>query len=262
MMKAFGFTVLFVVTNASLLLLYPLTPGRFLTAAAWYTAGTTVILFLLFNPRCGWLVPTQTQVPCGSRPAVALTFDDGPSTEVTPRVLAILRAAQVPATFFCIGRLVEEHPDLARRIVSEGHVIGNHTYAHPALFCFLTPGRLRREVRQAQVAIADATGQRPTLFRSPVGLRHGWLSLVLTRESLSLVLWQLRTLDTRATTPDALLARVLDRVRPGGIVLLHDRPGLGAEAMLEALPEIITQLKARGYEFVSVGRPAETELPV
>jgi peptidoglycan/xylan/chitin deacetylase (PgdA/CDA1 family) len=192
-------------------------------------------------------------VPCGIRPTVALTFDDGPSPDVTPRVLAILREQQVPATFFCIGSLVDAHPDLARRIVEDGHAIGNHTYLHPALFCFLTPRRLRWEIRRGQEAIVRATGVRPTLFRSPVGLRHAWLGPFLEREALSLILWQLRSFDTRATTAGALLERIIEQIRPGGIVLLHDRPGAGADAMLGALPELIGRLKDRGYEFVSVG---------
>ena len=260
-MKAFGFVLLFVATNASVLLLYPLTPGRVLAAGALFTGGTTAIVFLLFHPRSRWLAPSQNRVPCGSRPCVALTFDDGPSPDITPRVLAILREKRVPATFFCVGSRVDQRPDLARLVVHDGHVIGNHTYSHPALFCFLTPRRLRREIQRAQDSIVRATGVRPSLFRPPVGSRHAWLAPTLAREALALVLWQLRSFDTRATTADALLARLLDQVQPGGIVLLHDRSGAGAEAMLTALPELIGRLKDRGYQFVSVGRPLPAGLP-
>jgi len=183
---------------------------------------------------------------------VALTFDDGPSPDVTPRVLDILREKNASATFFVVGRQVERHPELARRVSAEGHVIGNHTYSHPPLFCFLSPRRLREEVERAQDVIFGATSVRPRHFRSPVGLRHPILKAALDRVNLDFVLWRLRTYDTRALTPDGLRRRILERVRPGAIVLLHDRGGPGAAAMLTALPDVIDALRARGYEFVTV----------
>jgi peptidoglycan/xylan/chitin deacetylase (PgdA/CDA1 family) len=253
MTKAIAFLILFALTHASLLLLlFPFTPGRLLATTALYVCGNAFMLVVLFHPQNRWLADHQTVVRCGTRPCVALTFDDGPSPEITPRVLEILRERNVKATFFSTGSQVERHPDLARLVTSEGHVIGNHTYSHPQLFCFLTPRRLRDEIERAQQAISQATGVRPRHFRSPVGLRHPLLAPTLDRASLELVLWQIRTYDTRNVAAADLRRRILDRVRPGAIVLLHDRSSKGSRAMLAALPDVIDRLRASGYEFVTI----------
>ena len=252
MTRAVGVVLLFALTNASLLLLFPFSVRRLVLAAVLYGGGTAVMLVILFHPGSRWLLDRRTEVPCGSRPCVALTFDDGPSSEVTRRVLDILRDKQAKATFFLVGREVERNPELARRIAREGHGVGNHTYSHPSLFCFLSPRRLREEIGRTQDAVVRITGTRPRHFRSPVGLRHPILKAALEREALEFVLWQLRTYDTRVLTPETLRRRILDRVRPGAIVLLHDRPGPGASAMLAALPDVIDGLRARGFELVTV----------
>jgi len=250
--RALAFGLLFVLTNATLLLLVPLTVGRFLVVAALYAAGTGLMLLALFHPGAEWLASSRRRVACGNRPCVALTFDDGPSPEVTPKVLAILEEKNVRATFFMIGRRVVASPDLARRIVRAGHAVGNHTHSHPALFCFLTPRRLHREIQQAQDAILQATGVRPSIFRPPVGLRHPLLRPSLEHASLELVLWRLRSYDTRKVTAHELRTRILTRVQPGAIILLHDRPGPGSSSMLASLPGVIDALSAGGFDFVTV----------
>ncbi|HEX9093759.1 MAG TPA: polysaccharide deacetylase family protein [Coriobacteriia bacterium] len=252
MTKPLGIVLLFVLTNGSLLLLFPFSIRRLVLTALLYASGTAVMLVILFDPHSRWLLDRTTEVPCNGHPCVALTFDDGPSSDVTPRVLDILRDKKVPATFFLVGREVERNPGLARRMRHEGHVIGNHTYSHPPLFCFLSPWRLRDEIEKAQEAIFRATGDRPRHFRSPVGLRHPVLKLALERAALEFVLWQLRTYDTWALTSDTLRRRILEQVRPGSIVLMHDRSGPGADAMVAALPDVIDGLRARGYELVTL----------
>jgi peptidoglycan-N-acetylglucosamine deacetylase len=259
MTKLVWFLLLFTATNASALFLFPLTLGRFFLATGLYAGGTALMLVLLFHPRSRWLAAAQCTVSCGADACVALTFDDGPSADVTPRVLAILREKDVRATFFLVGREVDRNPTLARDVRAEGHAIGNHTYSHPSLFCFLTPRRLRDEIGRAQQAIRRTTGVRPAFFRSPVGLRHPLLEPVLEQASLRFVLWALRTYDTRALKADALRRRILDRVKPGSIILLHDRSGPGSEAMLATLPRVIDSLRAQGYRFVTIeeaGPPA------
>jgi len=250
--KALGLVLLFALTNASLLLLFPFSLGRLVLTAVLYAGGTAVMLVILLHPGSRWLLDRRTAVPCASHPCVALTFDDGPSPEVTPRVLDILREKKAKATFFLVGQQVELNPGLARRMSHEGHAIGNHTWSHPPLFCFLSPRRLREEIERAQDAIFRVTGVRPRHFRSPVGLRHPVLKQALERAALEFVLWRLRTYDTRAVTYEKLRRRILEQVRPGAIVLLHDRPGPGASAMLAALPDVIDGLRSRGYELVTV----------
>lgn len=262
MAKLVWFLLLFTLTNASVLLLFPFTLSRVLLVAGLYAGGTALMLVLLFHPRSRWLATAQCTVSCGADPCVALTFDDGPSSDVTPRVLEILREKNIKATFFLVGSQVDLNPAVAREVYAEGHAIGNHTYSHPPLFCFLTPRRLRDEITRAQEAIIRATGVRPDCFRSPVGLRHPLLEPALEQASLKFVLWALRTYDTRALKADALCHRILDNVQPGSIILLHDRPGPGSEAMLAALPGVIDRLHAWGYQFVTLGESTlATPLP-
>ncbi len=252
MTRALGFALLLVLTNATLLFLLPFSVIRFLAVAVLYAAGLVAMLVILFHPRNRWFLVPRTDVGSGARRCVALTFDDGPSLDVTARVLDILRQKRAKASFFAIGRQVERHPDLARRAVAEGHVVANHTYSHPPLFCFLSPRRLRREIERTQDVIHAIAGVRPRHFRSPVGLRHPLLKAELERADLELVLWRLRSYDTWPTTRDELRRRILERVRPGAIVLLHDRPGPSTAAMVDALPDVIDALRDRGYELVTV----------
>lgn len=253
MVKAAIFLLLFLSTNASLLLLYPFKLPRFLLVAAIYTTGTVIMLYLLFNPRNQWLVANRSRVDCNGRPCVALTFDDGPSVTDTPRLLDILRDKKVTATFFVVGERAEQHPEIVRRARAEGHLVGNHTWSHPSLFCFLTPARLRAEIERGEESVQRTCGFRPRYFRSPVGLRHPLLGPYLREAGLEYISWSIRTGDSFGLKSEVLASRILDNVASGDIILLHDRVSGGARVMLETLPAIIDKLRSRGFEFVSVG---------
>lgn len=250
MIRAASFALLFLLTNSALLLLFPFELSRFVLAAALYTPGTLLMLYLLFHPRNQFLVSNRSRVDIAGRRCLALTFDDGPTTRHTPALLRILAEKGVKATFFVVGRQAEEHPDLLRRVVAEGHQVGNHTYSHPSLFCFLTPRRLREEIERGQRAVVDACGIAPRHFRSPVGLRHPLLQVYLQRADLEYISWRVRAFDTRVQTPGAIARQITGNAAPGDIILLHDCAGEAAERMLEALPGILDALKNRGFEFV------------
>jgi peptidoglycan-N-acetylglucosamine deacetylase len=253
MMKAAIFLLLFALTHASLALLYPFTLQRFSLAVGLYTAGTLIMLYLLFHPRNQWLVANRSQVDCHDGPCVALTFDDGPSPSDTPKLLDILRDKKVTATFFVIGERAEQHPEIVRRACAEGHLVANHTWSHPSLFCFLTPARLQTEIQRAEESIQRICGYRPRYFRSPVGLRHLLLGPYLRNAGLEYISWRIRTFDTFGSKSEVLAGRILNHVVPGDIILLHDRLSGGAQGMLDALPGVIDQLRGRGFEFVPVG---------
>jgi peptidoglycan/xylan/chitin deacetylase (PgdA/CDA1 family) len=253
MVKAAIFLLLFTLTNASLLLLYPYKQSRLAIVAAIYATGTIVMLYFLFHPRNQWLVRNRSWVDCGRRPCVALTFDDGPSPTDTPRLLDILREKNVKATFFVVGERAEQYPEIVRRTYAEGHLVGNHTWSHPSLFCFLTPARLRSEIERGENSVEKICGFRPRYFRSPVGLRHPLLELYLKEEGLEYISWRLRTWDTFGFKSRDLTSRILNKVVSGDIILLHDRLASGAGAMLNALPGIIDELRRRGFDFVLAG---------
>lgn len=251
MIRAAAFTTLLLLTHAALLLLFPFSHIRLALGGGLYSAGTILSLYLLFHPRNQWLVTNRSRVECNGQRCISLTFDDGPTLLRTPELLDILRESNVRATFFVVGKQAEKHPELLRRAVDEGHLIGNHTYSHSALFCFLMPRRLRREIEQGQETIERICGYRPRYFRSPVGLRHPFLNLYLKQANLEYVSWRIRSFDTLAKRPEAVLRRIYRRVTPGDIVLLHDNAA--AAVTLKVLPELIRELRQRGFEFVPVG---------
>jgi peptidoglycan/xylan/chitin deacetylase (PgdA/CDA1 family) len=245
------FFLLFFVTNASLVLLYPLTLPRFLLVASIYAVGTLTMLYLLFHPRNQWLVANRSRVDGAG--CVALTFDDGPDPIDTPKLLDLLRQKGVKATFFVVGKRADQHPEIVRRAWAEGHLVANHTWSHRALFCFLMPGRLRSEIDRGTESIRRSCGFRPRAFRSPVGLRHPLLGPYLKEAGLEYISWSVRTRDTLTANSGVLARRILNKVASGDIILLHDHLPAGTSVMLEALPWVIDGLRKRGFEFVLAG---------
>jgi peptidoglycan/xylan/chitin deacetylase (PgdA/CDA1 family) len=251
MARTATFFLLFLATNASLALLYPFTLTRFLLAAFFYTIGTLLTLYLLFHPRNQWLVANRSRVE-GSG-CIALTFDDGPDSVDTPKLLDLLREKGVKATFFVVGKRADQYPEIVRRAWDEGHLIANHTWSHRLLFCFLTPSRLRAEIDRGAESVRRICGFRPRLFRSPVGMRHVLLQSYLTDAGLEYVSWSIRTRDTLTADSSILARRILRQAASGDIILLHDHLPRGAHVMLEALPRVIDELRERGFEFVLAG---------
>jgi len=245
------FFLLILATNASLALLYPFSHPRYLLAGLLYALGTGATLYLLFHPRNQWLVANRSQV--NDAGSVALTFDDGPDPVDTPRLLDMLREKGVKATFFVVGKRAEQYPEIVRRARDEGHLIANHTWSHPNLFCFLTPRRLRAEIERGTESIHRSCGFRTRYFRSPVGLRHPLLAPYLKQAQLEFISWRIRSFDTVTTNSSVLARRILNKVTGGDIILLHDRLPSGTDAMLKALPGIIDEIRSRGLGFVLVG---------
>jgi peptidoglycan/xylan/chitin deacetylase (PgdA/CDA1 family) len=180
---------------------------------------------------------------------IALTFDDGPHPDVTPRVLDILRDAGARATFFVLGEQVRAHPDLARRIVHEGHGIGNHTDTHPNLQLTLSASRVRAEIVGCQDTVMGVTGVTPAVFRAPHGrmTRAAWRAC----RELGLASYDWSVAPEGWPKPkgvDELVASALGAARPGAIIDLHDVPWHddAGPRTIEALPAILEGLAARG----------------
>lgn len=190
-----------------------------------------------------------------SRPAIALTFDDGPS-ESTPALLEILAAHKVPATFFMCGRNIRRCPQIAREVASAGHEIGNHSDTH-SYFMFRSPRFIFRELAVAQETIRQVTGRTPALFRAPYGIRWFGLRSAQRRLALMGVMWSVIGRDWKWPAPR--IARLLLRsANNGAIICLHD--GRATERMpdirptLDAVACVIPALKDRGFEFQTVSR--------
>jgi peptidoglycan-N-acetylglucosamine deacetylase len=186
---------------------------------------------------------------------VALTFDDGPNAEATPRILDTLSREGVPAAFFLLGRHVERHPDLARRIAESGHTLGNHGFHHRKLHN-RGPGYVRRDLQMGTDAIVEATGRRPGFFRAPHGFRSPWVTSIASSIGQRTVGWTLGVWDSDRPGAAEIARRCVDGCSPGAILLLHDGDGYDhagdRSQTAEALPSIIRELRGRGYEFVNL----------
>lgn len=189
---------------------------------------------------------------------VSITFDDGPSPQYTPKILDILKEKKVKATFFLTGKHVEKYPDVARRILAEGHEIGNHTYSHKEMFA-LTKKVADREIGKAEQAIIDILGVRPTLFRPPRGIYSNTIRALLVKKGYDIVLWTISSVDWRNIPSSRITARIQRFVHNGAIILFHDsgalikREGGKRVNTVKALPEVIDMLKNNNYKIVTVG---------
>lgn len=242
------FSFLLVIT-AALVVLYSFGHSRLFLIVL--SATTLLSVYVLFHPRNQWLVANRSRVDGARR--VALTFDDGPDPVYTPKLLDLLREKDVKATFFVIGKRADQYPEIVRRAWAEGHLVGNHTWSHYPLFCFLMPHRLRDEIERCTESVRHSCGVRPRFFRSPVGLRHPLLALYLENAGLQYISWSIRTLDTFTANSSVLARRILNKAASGDIILLHDHLPRGTDAMLQALPGVIDELRERGFQFVLAG---------
>ena len=204
------------------------------------------------SPRSRLLGPNWTRLPspasAAAQSAVAITIDDGPDPEVTPRVLDLLDARGSRATFFCIGERVARHRALVRAIVARGHAVENHSYRHLHRFSFLGPRALAQEIGRTQEAITEASGDTAQFFRAPAGLRNPFLEPVLARAGLRLVSWTRRGFDTVSGSAERVLGKLAHHLGAGDILLLHDghaaRTVSGAPVILEVLPRLLDAVAA------------------
>lgn len=230
-------------------------------AGAAIVAYLTLILCGVFFLRLGMFVDVVYRGPPDAR-GVALTFDDGPSPEHTPRVLDLLDEAGVKATFFVIGRKAEAHPELVRAIVARGHALGLHSYAHDRLFSLRSLRYVEQDLRRASDALARITGARPTLFRPPIGHTSPRIARAVERLDLDVIGWSVRGLDGLARSrAERVVARVAPRLRDGEIVLLHDAAERDdhTPASLAALPRILAAMSANNLPGVRVDEWLEPE---
>jgi peptidoglycan/xylan/chitin deacetylase (PgdA/CDA1 family) len=181
-------------------------------------------------------------------PYIAMTFDDGPSATLTPKLLDLLAAHHIKVTFFVIGENVAEHPEIVARAAQEGHEIANHSWSHPNLGK-MSDENVRRQLQQTDDAIKNATGKRPTLMRPPYGSitsrEKRWIH---DEFGYNIILWDVDPYDWKRPGPAVVRSRILKETRPGSIVLSHDiHPGT-----IEAMPSTFDELEAKGFKFVTV----------
>lgn len=209
-------------------------------------------------PRSQVLGTNWIQLPATAiaRNEIALTIDDGPDPNVTPKVLDILDAHQVKATFFCIGNKAQQHPALCQEIIRRGHAIENHSQQHRHHFSLLGPKGFRQEIEAAQKTLTAITNQTPLFFRAPAGLRNPFLDPALKQLNLTLASWSVRGFDTRNNNAEQIKAKLISHLEAGAILLLHDGNSaithFGRPVILEVLPDLIKTAKVRHLRFVTL----------
>lgn len=215
-------------------------------------------------PCSTWLGPNWTKLPpaCAARGEIALTIDDGPNPDVTPRVLDLLDRYRVKATFFCIGEQAARHPDLCRSIVERGHAVENHSQHHRHHFSLLGPKGFMREIRAGQETLTAITGRRPRFFRAPAGLRNPFLGPVLAALGLQLAAWTRRGFDTRTGDAGTVCRRLMRDLKPASILLLHDgncaRTAAGDPVIVAVLPILFEAAAAAGLRFITLSEALQS----
>lgn len=193
-------------------------------------------------------------LPHGSR-LLALTYDDGPNDPYTWRMMEVLERQGVKATFFLLGRFVQQKPEIARALIAAGHAIGSHTWDHPNLI-FASAAKLRSQLEQTRRAILDATGVEPTIFRPPFGGRRPGSLRVARELGLQPVMWNVSCYDWNAKSTGEIVTRAERQICGGNVILLHDgeyhRIGVDRSRSVEATDRILSRYKAEGYEFVTI----------
>jgi len=215
------------------------------TAAAGYQS---------MAPTGQWYGCTFTGLPSGTR-QLALTYDDGPNDPHTFRLLDVLSRHNVHATFFLIGRYVQQRPDIVRELVKAGHVVGNHTFTHP-LLTLKRADEVRRELTDCRKAIEDAIGQYSNLFRPPFGGRRPAVLRIARSLGLQPIMWNVTGYDWNAPPAAAIERKVEKQIRGGDVILLHDgghkQMGADRSQTVLATDHMLSRYKSQQYEFVTI----------
>lgn len=179
---------------------------------------------------------------------VALTFDDGPVPGKTELILEILDRYKVPASFFCIGNRVKEHPEILLKIHAKGHVIGNHSYWHGKLFDLQTAATILKELDDTDQIIFDTLGVKPEFFRPPYGVTNPMVASAIRKGGYKTIGWSVRSLDTVIKDSEKLFSKVSTALKGGDIVLFHDF----SDSTIQILPRFIEHIQKSGLRIVRV----------
>jgi len=186
---------------------------------------------------------------------LALTYDDGPNDPHTFRLLEVLAKHSVKATFFLIGRFVKQRPDIARELISAGHMVGNHTFGHPNLI-FATAEQTRTELTACEQVLNDAVGEHARLFRPPFGGRRPNTLRIARALGLEPVMWSVTGWDWKGKPAEYVERKIRQQLRGGDVILLHDGSHIafGADRLQSviATDHLIARYRSEGYEFLTV----------
>ena len=201
-----------------------------------------VLIWGAFNIRSNLYLPAISRFsPTYNR--IALTFDDGPKGQNTNDVLDVLKKYNAQATFFCTGEMLEKYPEIALRIIEEGHEIGNHSYSHQVLFPFQSPNKIGEEILKTNRLIKKLSGEEAVYFRPPFGVTNPNIAKAVKKTGMLTVGWSIRSLDT-VKKPETVLER-LSKAKAGDIILMHDKQ----KESPKILEQFLRSYQSKGYDF-------------
>ncbi|WP_446050172.1 polysaccharide deacetylase family protein [Zobellia laminariae] len=186
---------------------------------------------------------------------VSITFDDGPNHKFTPRVLDLLAKYNAKATFFCVGQQIEKHPEVLKRILSEGHSIGNHTYSHSKSFGFFPFDKILNELNRTENLVSALTEKKLKLYRPIFGVTNPQIAKAAEHKKVHSIGWNVRSLDTTFRSEKTILKRITRKVSKGDIILLHDT----SEKTIVVLEQLLLFLREKNLSSVTVDRLLEIE---
>lgn len=212
-----------------------------LICIVWFVIVFIGSSFISFN----YHVKTYCSNPLLTEKKIALTFDDGPN-EMTVAVLEVLKKYNAKATFFCIGKNIEKHSEILKETVNQGHTIGNHSYSHSSFFDFYNTTEVIAEIEKTNALITAVLGKKTTLFRPPYGVTNPAIRKALLVTKHKTIGWNIRSLDGIIKNKKFLFDRIIKRIKPGGIVLLHDT-SIETVAVVE---QLLSFLEKNNYSVV------------
>ena len=223
------------------------------TAISWLWFIAIVFIWLGINAvgsariSSNYHVKAYCNNPSETEKKIALTFDDGPS-EFTLQVLELLKKYNAKATFFCIGKNIEIHPEIVKRIIDEGHLLGNHSYSHSKFFDFYNAKKITDEIQKTDSLLEKFTSKKINFFRPPYGVTTPSIRRALQLTGHKVIGWNIRSLDGGTKNQELIFNRIIKRVSPGGIVLLHDT----APHSVLVLEQFLQFLQQNNYTVISV----------
>lgn len=215
-----------------------------------------VILFLLFSAvtiwgsydlRLNYFSTNICKATHNNQKAIAISFDDGPH-EKTLEVLDVLKKYNAKATFFCIGKQIEKHPNILKRIDNEGHIIGNHSYSHSNWNGFFSTRKITSEIEKTNALLLKLVHKKVKLYRPPFGVTNPNIARAVAKTNQTIIGWNIRSLDTVIAQENTILERVKRKVKPGGIILLHDT----SSKTIVVLEQLLLFLHSEGYKTKTV----------
>jgi peptidoglycan/xylan/chitin deacetylase (PgdA/CDA1 family) len=236
-------------------LLLVIVAAHFYSGMPWFVyaglllAYSAIVFYGCYFVNSNFFLPVICSAATSKR-QIALSFDDGPTSQFTVDILDVLNAENVKAAFFCIGKRIIGNEEIFKQVYNHGHLVGNHSYSHHFWFDLFSSKKMLTDLQQADLAMESVVGIRPTLFRPPYGVTNPNLKKAIISGGYTPIGWSVRSMDTVTNNTEKLLGKISRSLKPGAIYLFHDT----SKATLAVLPSFISYARESGYEIVRLDK--------